>query len=81
MKNKKNLILIMIIIGLVLTNVGTVAYYMRTISGTIKGNTGAFTFDVLHNGNTITNNEADKVYIGALIQYEKRDEDSSGGET
>ena len=54
MKDKKNLILIMIIIGLVLTNVGTVAYYMRKINGTIKGNTGAFTFDVLHNGNTIT---------------------------
>ena len=54
MKDKKYLILIMIIIGLVLTNVGTVAYYMRTINGTIKGNTGAFTFDVLHNGNTIT---------------------------
>ena len=32
-------------------------------------------------GNTTTNNEADEVYIGALIQYEKRDEDSSGGET
>ena len=55
MKDKKNLILIMIIIGLVLTNVGTVAYYMRAINGKIKGNIGAFTFDALNNGSTLAN--------------------------
>ena len=55
MKDKKYLFLIMIIITLVIVNVGTVAYYMNAINGKIKGNIGAFTFDALNNGSTLTN--------------------------
>ena len=54
MKNKKLIGLSLTLFGLVLMYVGTYAYYMRVVNGTITGKTGAFTFDVLHNNETFT---------------------------
>ena len=54
MKNKKLIGLSLTLFGLVLMYVGTYAYYMRVVNGTIIGKTGAFTFDVLHNNETFT---------------------------
>ena len=54
MKNKKLIGLSLTLFGLVLMYVGTYAYYMRVVNGTITGKTGAFTFDVLHNNKTFT---------------------------
>ena len=55
MKNRKILILSIALIGMFLLNIGTFAYYMKVVNGTIKGNAGAFTFDVLHNNKTFKN--------------------------
>ena len=55
MKNKKLIGLSLTLLGLVLTYVGTYAYYMKAVNGTITGKTGAFTFDVLHNNKTFKN--------------------------
>ena len=55
MKNKKLIGLSLTLLGLVLTYVGTYAYYMKVINGTITGRAGAFTFDVLHNNKTFKN--------------------------
>ena len=54
MKNKRLIGLSLTLFGLVLMYVGTYAYYMRVVNGTITGKTGAFTFDVLHNNKTFT---------------------------
>ena len=54
MKNKRLIGLSLTLFGLVLMYVGTYAYYMRVVNGTITGKTGAFTFDVLHNNETFT---------------------------
>ena len=47
--NKKIMGLCVSLLGLILVYIGTYAYYMRVVNGTITGNTGAFVFDVLHN--------------------------------
>ena len=54
MKNKRLIGLSLTLFGLVLMYVGTYAYYVRVVNGTITGKTGAFTFDVLHNNKTFT---------------------------
>ncbi len=54
MKNKRLIGLSLTLFGLVLMYVGTYAYYVRVVNGTITGKTGAFTFDVLHNNETFT---------------------------
>ena len=54
MKNKRLIGLSLTLFGLVLMYVGTYAYYMRVVNGTITGKTGAFTFDVLHSNKTFT---------------------------
>ena len=54
MKNRKLIGLSLTLFGLVLMYVGTYAYYMRVVNGTITGKTGAFTFDVLRNNETFT---------------------------
>ena len=54
MKNKRIIGLSLTLLGLLLMYVGTYAYYVRVVNGTITGKTGAFTFDVLHNNKTFT---------------------------
>ena len=46
MNNKKSLIIITIIVGIVCILVGTIAYYRITVSGSIKGSTGNAVFNV-----------------------------------
>ena len=54
MKNKRLIGLCLTLFGLVLIYVGTYAYYVKVVNGTITGKSGAFIFDVLHNNNTFT---------------------------
>ena len=54
MKNKKVIWLSLTLFTLLLMYVGTYAYYMKVVNGTITGKTGAFTFDVLHNSEKFT---------------------------
>ena len=52
MKKNKIIGLSLVLLFLVVIYASTYAYYMRVVNGTITANTGAFTFDVLHNNAT-----------------------------
>ena len=52
MKKNKIIGLSLVLLFLVVIYASTYAYYMRVVNGTISANTGAFTFDVLHNNAT-----------------------------
>ena len=52
MKKNKIIGLSLVLLFLVVLYASTYAYYMRVVNGTISANTGAFTFDVLHNNAT-----------------------------
>lgn len=43
------------VIGFCLIFIGSFAYYYKEFNGTIIGNSGAFVFDVYHNGNSFQN--------------------------
>ena len=53
-KNLKLLGITFTILGFVLMFIGSYAYYMRVVNGTITGNAGAFIFDVLYNDVSFT---------------------------
>ena len=53
-KNLKLLGITFTILGFVLIFIGSYAYYMRVVNGTITGNAGAFIFDVLYNDVSFT---------------------------
>ena len=53
-KNLKLLGITFTILGFVLIFIGSYAYYMRVVNGTITGNAGAFIFDVLYNNASFT---------------------------
>ena len=52
MKKNKIIGLSLVLLFLIVIYASTYAYYMRVVNGTISANTGAFTFDVLHNNAT-----------------------------
>ena len=52
MKKNKIIVLSLVLLFLIVIYASTYAYYMRVVNGTISANTGAFTFDVLHNNAT-----------------------------
>ena len=52
MKKNKIIGLSLVLLFLIVIYASTYAYYMRVVNGTITANTGAFTFDVLHNNAT-----------------------------
>ena len=52
MKKNRIIGLSLVLLFLIVIYASTYAYYMRVVNGTISANTGAFTFDVLHNNAT-----------------------------
>ena len=53
-KNLKLLGITFTVLGFVLIFIGSYAYYMRVVNGTITGNAGTFIFDVLYNDVSFT---------------------------
>ena len=52
MEKNKSMFFLLILFSLILLYVGTYAYYMNVVSGSISANTGGFVFDVLYNNAT-----------------------------